>query len=130
MCPEELNPLAIAQLARAIFPSDKLKKILDQLKEDADAIDRVCNFAEKELQNESRGLVDDIKTRFGEEHIQAVIERAAAAEERKLNESRWKNLEERQKVAAERLSELIEKQENSKISMEKEIANRKLQERG
>lgn len=71
-----------------------------------------------------------MKTELTEGHIEAVIERAAAAEERKLNESRWKNLEERQKIAAERLSELIEKQEITRISMEKETANRKRQERG
>ena len=124
------NAAAYAQLGRALFPSDKLKKILDQLKEDADAIDRVCNFAEKELQNESRELVKDIKTEFTKNHIEAVIEQAAAAEERRLNETRWRNLEERQKLAAEHLKELIEKQENTRVSIENENANRKRQERG
>lgn len=120
----------MGQLARALFPSDKLKKILDQLKEDADALDRICNFADKELQNESRALVKGIKTEFTEERIEAVIERAAAAEERKLNEVRWKSLEERQKLAVQHLKELIEKQEITRISIENENANRKRQERG
>ena len=124
------NVAALGQLARALFPSDKLKKILDQLKDDADALDRICNFADKELQNESRALVKDIKTEFTEERIEAVIERAAAAEERKLNEVRWKSLEERQKMAVEHLKELIEKQEITRISIENENANRKRQERG
>lgn len=120
----------MGQLARALFPSDKLKKILDQLKEDADALDRICSFADKELQNESRALVKDIKTEFTEERIEAVIERAAAAEERKLNEVRWHNIEERQKVAAEHLKELIKKQEITSIRIENENANRRRQERG
>ena len=121
---------ALEQLARAFFPGDKLKKILDQLKEDADALDRICNFADKELQNESRALVRDVKTEITQERIEAVIERAAAAEERKLNEIRWKNLEERQNLATEHLKALIEKQELTRISIEKENANRRRQERG
>ena len=59
-----------------------------------------------------------------------MIERAAAAEERKLNETRWRNLEERQKIAAEHLKELVEKQEITRISIENENASRKRQERG
>ena len=113
-----------------MFPSDKLKKILDQLKEDADALDRICNFAEQELQNESREMVKGIKAGFTQERIEAAIERAAAAEERKLNEMRWTNLEIRQKRAAEHLKELIEKQEITRIAIEHENANRRRQERG
>ncbi len=75
-------------------------------------------------------MLEDIKAEFTEEHIEAVIERAAAAEERKLNKTRWRNLEDRQKVAAEHLKELIGKQEITRISIENENANRKCQERG
>ena len=128
--PNDLKLTALGQLTRALFPSDKLKKILDQLKEDADALDRICDFAEKELQNASRALVEDINTNFTEERIQAVLERAAAAKERKLNEVRWKNFEEQQRLAAEKLKELIKKQEITRISIENANANRKRQERG
>lgn len=75
-------------------------------------------------------MVKDIKAEFTKKHIEAVIEQAAAAEERKLNETRWRNLEERQKLAAEHLKELIEKHEITRISIENENANRKRQERG
>lgn len=126
---KELRRGSYAQLARALFPSDKLKKILDQLKEDADALDRVCDFAEKELQNESRELIKGIKTEFTEQRIEAAIERAAATEERKLDETRWKNSEERQRKAAEHLKELIEKQETTRISIENENASRMRHER-
>ena len=113
-----------------MFPSEKLKKIIGQLKEDAEALDRVCDFAEKELQNESRGIVKDIATELTDEHVEAAIERAAAAEERKLNESRWRNLDEQQRVAVQYLKHLIERQELVKISIENENATRKRQERG
>ena len=72
----------------ALFARDKLEKVLDQVREGADALDRVCNFPDKEPQNESRALIKDIKKDFTEERIQAVIERAAAADERKLNNIR------------------------------------------
>ena len=120
----------MGQLTRALFPSGKLNKILDQLKQDADALDRICNFADKELQNESRALLKDIQTELTEERIEAVIERAAAAEERKLNEIRWKNFEERQQLAVKHLKELIEKQEAIRVSIENENASRERHERG
>ena len=117
-------------MARALFPSEKLKKILGQLNEDADALDRVCELAEKELQSQSRGLVKDIKTELTDERVEAAIERAAAAEERKLNEKRWKNSDEQQRIAVQHLKELIERQELVRISIENENATRKRHERG
>ena len=113
-----------------MFPSEKLKKILGQLNEDAEALDRVCEFAEKELQSQSRGLVKDIKTELTDERVEAAIERAAAAEERKLNERRWKNSDEQQRIAVQHLKELIERQELVRISIENENATRKRHERG
>ena len=100
------------------------------MKQDADALDRICNFADKELQNESRALVKDIQTELTEERIEAVIERAAAAEERKLNEIRWNNFEEQQQLAVKHFKELIEKQEAIRVSIENENASRKRHERG
>ena len=72
----------------------------------------------------------DIKTSIGEERIEAVIERVAAAEERKLNETRWNNSDEQQKRAVQQLKELIEKHETMRISIENENATHKRQERG
>ena len=117
-------------MARALFPSEKLKKILKQLSEDAEALDRVCDTAEKELQNLSRGVVKDIEMELTYERVEAAIERAAAAEERKLNESRWKKLDEQQAIAVQHLRELIERQELVRNSIESENAIRKRQERG
>lgn len=113
-----------------MFPSEKLKKILGQLNEDAEALERVCDFAEKELQNQSRGLVKDIEAALTDERVEAAIERAAAAEERKLNESRWENADEQLKVTVQHLKDLIERQEFAKISMENENTIRRRQERG
>ena len=126
----DLNFTAISQLARALFPGEKLKKILAQLDEDAKALDRVCDSAEKELQSQSRELVKDIQAEMTEERIEAAIERAAAVEERKLNERRWKNLDEQQKIVAQHLLQLIERQELVKISIQNENAARQRQERG
>lgn len=113
-----------------MFPSEKLKKILGQLNEDAEALERVCDFAEKELQNQSRGLVKNIEAALTDERVEAAIERAAAAEERKLNESRWENADEQLKVTVQHLKELIERQELAKISIENENTTRRRQERG
>ena len=117
-------------MGRALFPSGKLKKVLQQLNEDAEALDRVCDTAEKELQSQSRGVVKDIETDLANERIQAAIERAAAAEERKLNESRWKTSYEQQRIAAQHLKDLIERQELVRISIENENAIHKRQHRG
>lgn len=117
-------------MASALFPSEKLKKILQQLNEDAEALDRVCDVAEKELQSQSRAVVKDIETELTDERVQAAIERSAAAEERKLNESRWKNSDKQQKIAMQNLKELIERQELVRISLNNENAIRKRQERG
>ena len=113
-----------------MFPSGKLKKILEQLNEDAEALERVCDFAEKELQNQSRGLVKNIETAMTDERVKAAIERAAAIEERKLNESRWENADEQLRVTVQHLEDLIKRQELAKISIENENAIRKRQERG
>ena len=106
-----------------MFPSGKLKKILGQLNEDAEALERVCDLAEKELQNQSRELVKNIETAMTHERIETAIERAAAIEERKLNESRWEN-------AVQYLEDVVKRQELAKVSLENENATRKRQERG
>jgi len=64
-----------------------------------------------------------------DENVEAAIERAAAAEERKLNETRWNNSDERQKRTEQHLEELIEKGELVRVSIEQENANRKRQDR-
>ena len=113
-----------------MFPSGKLKKILGQLNEDAEALERVCDFAEKELQNQSRGLVKNIETAMTDVLVEAAIERAAAIEERKLNESRWENANEQLRVTVQHLKDVIKRQELAKVSIEYENATRKRQERG
>ena len=113
-----------------MFPSGKLKKILGQLNEDAEALERVCDFAEKELQNQSRGLVKHIETAMTDALVEAAIERAAAIEERKLNESRWENANEQLRVTVQHLKDVIKRQELVKVSIEYENATRKRQERG
>lgn len=107
-----------------------MKKILGQLNEDAEALERVCDFAEKELQNQSRELVKDIEAALTDERVEAAIERAAAAEERKLNESRWEKADEQLKVTVQHLKELIKRQELTKISIVNENTIRRRQERG
>ena len=113
-----------------MFPSGKLKKILGQLNEDAEALERVCDFAEKELQNQSRRLVKNIETAMTDERVEAAIERAAAIEERKLNESRWENADEQLRVTVQYLEDVIKRQELARVSIENENAARKRQERG
>ena len=90
----------------------------------------MCDVAEKELQSQSRAVVKDIETELTDERVQAAIERSAAAEERKLNESRWKKSDKQQMIAVQSLKELIERQELARISLENENAIRKRQERG
>ena len=107
-----------------------MKKILGQLNEDAEALERVCDFAEKELQNQSRRLVKNIETAMTDERVEAAIERVAAIEERKLNESRWENADEQLRVTVQHLKDLIKIQELAKVSIENENAIRKRQERG
>lgn len=107
-----------------------MKKILKQLNEDSEALERVCDFAEKELQNQSRDLVKGIEVALTDERVEAAIERAAAAEERKLNKSRWQNTDEKLKITVQHLKELIERQELTKISIENENTIRRRQERG
>lgn len=115
---------------RSLFPSEKLKKVLDELKENADALDRACDIAEKELQTDSREVVKGISTELTAERIETAIERAAAGEERKLNAARWTNLDEQQQRQIQYLKELIERQEHNRISMENENAARLRQDRG
>ena len=104
--------------------------MLDELKENADALERACDIAEKELQTSSREVVNGISTELAAERIEAAIERAAAVEERKLNDMRWRNLDEQQKKQVQHLKELLERQEAVKLSIEKENAARVKQERG
>ena len=70
-----------------------------------------------------------IKVDFAEERIEVAIERAAATEERKLNDIRWKNSEDQQRRTVQQLKELIEKQELVRVSIENENAARKRHER-
>ena len=99
-----------------MFPSGKLKKILGQLNKDAEALERVCDLAEKELQNQSRDRVKNIETVMTHERVEAAIERAAAIEERKLDEIRWETQ--------------MQYLEHLRVSVANENATRKRQERG
>ena len=125
-----LKDIAFAQLARAVFPAGKLQKIIDQLTKDADQLVRVCDFAEKELQQISRQRVETIGTEVTEARVEAAIEAAAAEEERRLNEARWKHSHEQQQKATQHLEELLAKQELLKRQIEEQNASRIRHERG
>jgi len=91
---KELRRSQLRQVSRALFRNEKLIKALDRLKEDADELRRICDVAEAELQSQAREKLSELSDELRAERELQIIERAAAAEERRINELHRRNVEE------------------------------------
>ncbi|KAL9105151.1 MAG: hypothetical protein Q9187_008803, partial [Circinaria calcarea] len=102
------------QLIRAPFSKAKIDNVLKDLKADALRLESIRNSAHVELQAESRGRVEEIEISMAKERVEAVIERKAQEEERKLNALRWKEQIEHHKRIKDQLNTVLKEQQSAK----------------
>lgn len=105
---KQLSKSQLKQVGSALFRNEKLEKALMVLKEDADELQRICTVAEAELESQSRQLLAELSEEIRAERQLQIIERAAAAEERRLNELHRRDLEAELKAAREQLKQGFE----------------------
>ena len=105
---KQLSKSQLKQVGSALFRNEKLEKALILLKEDADELQRICTIAEAELESQSRALVAELSEEYRAERELQIIERAAAAEERRLNELHRRDMEAELKAAREQLKQGFE----------------------
>jgi hypothetical protein len=109
----------VVQLGRALLPHRKISDVIENLTADADALEKVCQVAFQDLVHSTKGDLNNLDAKVREEHVTNAIERAAAAEERRLNELLRASIENEHKQAAQERVKAADEREKAEIARQK-----------
>lgn len=84
-----------------MLPNRKIKDAIESLTTDANTLEKVCDVALQDLVHSTKGDLEQLDEKVREEYVTNAVERAAAAEERRLNELLRERIEDEHKQAAQ-----------------------------